>query len=102
MIKLRDREQYNLDGSLGIAPTRNCTHFLNTGFVVAGGGFNSYYIKEGNKSDKGRKIVRKNLSFMHRKRFNNSFKRWVQFRVGAIPRLPKFLYSLCLIRQVND
>ena len=25
---------------------------------------------------------------MHTKRFNTSFKRWVQFRVGAIPRLP--------------
>ena len=25
---------------------------------------------------------------MHTKRFNTFFKRWVQFRVGAIPRLP--------------
>ena len=26
---------------------------------------------------------------MHTKRFNRFFKRWVQFRVGAIPSLPK-------------
>ena len=44
---------------------------------------------QGNTSDKERKIVRKKLSFMHTKRFNTVFKRWVQFRVGAVPRLPK-------------
>ena len=59
-----------LKGSLGIAPTRKCTHFLKIGFVVAGGGFYTYYIHQGNKSDKERKIVRKKLSFMHTKRFN--------------------------------
>ena len=37
------------------------------------------------------KIARKKLSFMHTKRFNTFFKRWVQFRVGAIPRLPKIV-----------
>ena len=26
---------------------------------------------------------------MHTKRFNNFLKGWVQFRVGAIPRLPE-------------
>ena len=57
------------EGSLGIAPTRNCTHFLKIGFVVARGGFYSNYIHQGNKSDKERKIGRKKLSFMHRKRF---------------------------------
>ena len=56
--------------------------------MVEGGGFYSYYIHQGNKSDKERKIVRKKLSFMHTKRLNTFFKRWVQFRVGAIPRLP--------------
>ena len=71
-------------GSLSIAPTRNFTLFLKIGFVVAGGGFYSYYIHQGNKSDKERKIVRKKLSFMHTKRFNIFFKRWVQFRVGGI------------------
>ena len=39
-------------GSLGIAPTGNCTHFLKIGFVVAEGGFNSYYIHQWDKSDK--------------------------------------------------
>ena len=58
------------------------------GFVVAGGGFYSYYIHQGKKTDKEWKIVRKKLSFMHTKRLNTFFKRWVQFRVGAIPRLP--------------
>jgi len=56
--------------------------------LVAGGGFYSYYIHQGNKSDKERKFVSK--SFIHTKRFNNFFKRWVQCRVGAIPRLPYF------------
>ena len=32
---------------------------------------------------------------MHTKRFNTFFKRWVQFRVGAIPRLPPKL--ICMI-----
>ena len=38
--------------------------------------------------DKERKIVRKKLSFMHTKRFNTFFKRWVQYRVVAIPHIP--------------
>ena len=71
-----------LGGSLGIAPMRNCTHFLKNGFVVAGGGFYSYY----NKWDKEMKIVRKKLSFMHTKRLNTFLKYWcssvwVQFHV---------------------
>ena len=61
-------------GSLGIAPARNCTNFLKIGFVVAGGGFYSYYIHQGNKLDKERNIVKKRLSFMHAKSFNNSLK----------------------------
>ena len=56
------------NGSLSIAPTRNCTHFLKIGSVVAGGGFYSYNIHQGYKSDKERKIARKKLSFMHIKR----------------------------------
>ena len=42
-------------------------------------GFYSYYIHQGNKLDKERKIARKKLSFMHRKRFN------IFFYMGAIP-----------------
>ena len=47
-----------------------CTHFLKIGFVVTGVGFYSYYVHQGNKSSKERKIVRKKLSFMHTKRIN--------------------------------
>ena len=61
--------------SHGISPT-----FLIE-FGVAGGGFYFYYIHQGNKSDKERKIARKKLIFLHTKRFNNFFKRWVQFHV---------------------
>ena len=52
-------KQHVSHGSLGIAPTRDCTHFSKIEFVFAGGGFYSYYIHQGNKSDKERKIVRK-------------------------------------------
>ena len=80
--------EYARNGSLGIATTRNCTHFLKIGFMVAGGGFYSYHIHQWNKSDKERKIVRTKLSFIHTKRFSTFFKRWMKFRLGAIPRLP--------------
>ena len=65
----------NWIGSLDIAPTRNCTNFLKIEFVVAGGGFISYFISKGNKSDKEKKIVRNKLSFIHTKRFNTFLKR---------------------------
>ena len=32
---------------------------------------------------------KKKISFMHTKRFITFFKIWLQFRVGAIPRLPE-------------
>ena len=78
----------NAESSLGITPTQNCTYFLKIGFAVAGGRLYFYYIHQGNKSDKERKIARKKFSFMLTKIFNKSFKIWVQFRVGPIPRLP--------------
>ena len=53
-----------------------------------GAGFYLYYIHQWNKSDKERIIVGKKLSFMHTRRSNRFFKRWLQFRVGAIPRQP--------------
>ena len=62
------RMEYDNIGSLGIAPTRNCTHFRKIGFVVAGGGFYSNHIHQGNKSDKEKKIVSKNTMFYA---FNN-------------------------------
>ena len=52
-----------LFGSLGIASTRNCTLFLKIGFVVAGSGFYSYYIHQGNISDKERKNCKYYLRF---------------------------------------
>ena len=42
---------------------------LKIWFVVAGGGFYSYYIHQGNKSDEGKNIVRKKLSFMLKEDF---------------------------------
>ena len=41
--------------------------------MIAGGGFYFYYIHQENELDKERKIVRKQLSFMHTKRFNMFF-----------------------------
>ena len=64
------------------------TTFLKLDSRSSGAGFYFYYIHQENKSDKERKIARKKMSFMHTKRFNTFFKRWVRFRVGAIPRLP--------------
>ena len=55
--------------------------------MVAGAGFHSYYIHQGNKSNEERKNVRKKLSFMRTKRFDTFFKRLVLFCVGSIPRL---------------
>ena len=74
-------------GSLSIAPI---------GIVIARGRFYFYYIHQGNKTYKERKILRKKLSFMHTKRFNIFFKRGVQFCVGAIPRLFQCVYCMRL------
>ena len=57
--------------------------------MVAGGGFYNYYIHQGNKSNKERKIVRKSkVLCIQKDLIHTLFKKWVQFRVGAIPRLP--------------
>ena len=64
--------------------------------MVAWGGFYSCNIHQGNRSDKERKIVRKKSSFMNTNRFNTFFKRWVQFRVAAIPRL-SFILGLMYV-----
>ena len=60
-------------GSLVIEPTRYCTHFFKIVFIIAVGGFYSYYIHQGNRSDKERKIVRKKFS-IHTKQFITFFK----------------------------
>ena len=85
-------------GSPGIATSRNCTNFLKIGFVVARNGFYSYYIHQGNKSQKERKIVRKKLSFMHTKRFKFFFKNgcnsvWVQFTISRVVFLYIHIYK---------
>ena len=49
--------------------------------MVAGGGLYSYSKHKGDKTDKEKKIVRLKLSFMHSKRFNRLFQKWVQFHV---------------------
>ena len=54
-------------GSHGIEPKRDWTHFLKIGFVVAGGGFYSYYNLQSIKLDKGNGIQEKKKSFMHTK-----------------------------------
>ena len=80
---------YNLHGSLGIATTRNCTHFHEIGFVVAGGGVFIHIISTKGINQKKEKslvlCIQKNL--MH--------KRQVLFRVGAIPRLPICTVFFC-------
>ena len=59
------RPRYKSNGSLGIIHTLDCTHFLKIGFVVAGGGVYSYYIHEGNISDKEKKF------YAYKKKMNN-------------------------------
>ena len=54
--------------------------------------FNSYYIHQGNKSDQERQIANKKVNFYAYKKILYIFKRWVQFRVGAIPHLPSVQY----------
>ena len=50
-------------GSRGIQPTRDSTHFLKIGFVVAGGGFYSYYNHQCIKLDKEKKNYKKKIMF---------------------------------------
>ena len=52
-------------GSLGIAPTRNCTQFLKISVIPI--------ISTKGINQKERKIVRKKISFMHIKIFNIFF-----------------------------
>ena len=56
---VQTNELSDLDSSIGIAPTRDCTHFLQIELLVAEGGFYSYYIyiHQGKRLDKERKIV---------------------------------------------
>ena len=76
-------------GSLGIAPTRNCTHFLKIGYVVARGGVFSN--KGINQSKKGK--LEENIKFYAYKKILYIF-----LKMGAIPRLP---YSVSTILCVS-
>ena len=58
--------------------------------MVDGGGFYSYYIHQGNKLHKERKILRIKFSFMHTKRFITFFKRWILVCVGQFHVNPWF------------
>ena len=90
-LHVTDKREYisvllAIHGSINIAPTRNCTHFLKFGFVVAapGAGFIIIISTKGIYQIK----KRKKLSFMNTKRFN-TFKDgcnsvWVQFQVFPI------------------
>ena len=70
---------YTHNGSLGIAPTRNCIYFLKIGFVVAGGGCYSFYMYHGNISDKESKL-QEEKDLLHILKYGcNSV--WVQFHV---------------------
>ena len=86
---MRFINENELYGSGGIAPTRNCTHFLKILFVVAGGVFYSNYIDQGNKSDKERKFLRKSKVLYIQKDLVHFLKSachsvWVQFHVYRI------------------
>ena len=75
---------YEKGGSHGIEPKRDWTHFLKIGFVVAGGGFYSYYNLQCIKLDK----VKESVLFTQ-KTFNEVFKNGFNPVLGSIQHLPK-------------
>ena len=87
-----------LFGLLGIAPTRNCAHFLKLDSWSLGAGFIPIISTKGINEIKKGNCNKKN--FRHTKRFIKFFKIWLQFRVGAIPRLPYSLYDRYKIKII--
>ena len=79
---------------LGIAPTY-LYRFVFPGGLI----FIPIISTKGIYQIKKLKNVIKKLSFMDTKRFNTFFNRWVQFRVGAIPRLPKIWLKTVLLHH---
>ena len=69
---------YSLFSSNGIEPTRDWTKFLKVEFVVAGGGFHSYYNLQCIKLDKERKYKKKVLCIQNFLKIG-SILCWVQF-----------------------
>ena len=75
----------------GIAPT-----FLKLNLWSPGAGFIPITSTKGiNQKKEGN--CKKKISFMHTIRFITIFKIWVQFRVGAIPRLPIGPYKSAIL-----
>ena len=60
--------------------------FLKLDSCLPGAGFIPIISTKGMIQIK-KNIVRKKFSFMHTKRYNKFFKKWVQYRVGAISRV---------------
>jgi hypothetical protein len=78
--------------SHGIEPTLDWTHFLKIGFVVAGGGFYSYYDLPCIKLDKRRKECKKTVLCLQKNVIQllkmGSIPCWVQFHAHSL----RFLY----------
>ena len=90
--------KYDVWGSRRIAPTRKCTHFLKLDLWSPRAGFIPIISsKEINQIRKGN--CKKKAKFYAYKWCNTFFKRRVQFRVGAIPRLPIFEYIFGVANQ---
>ena len=89
-------------GSHGIEPKRDWTHFLKIVFVIAGGGFYSYYNHICIKLDKGKK---KSVLCIQ-KTFNAVFKNGFNPVLGSIPRLPIAYYQhnkkICLLSHLDN
>ena len=89
------------ESSLGIAPTLDWTNFLKIEFVIASGGFYSFYLHQGNKSDKERKIVEKSKVLCIKKDLIHFFESgrnsmWVQFHVFHVGELQMSLFMWTL------
>ena len=72
-LELTEESLLKKNNWLKEAPTRECIYFLKIDSVFAGGGFYSYYIHQGNKSVKERKIVSKKKNFLDTKKIKYFF-----------------------------
>ena len=69
--------------SIGIAPTRNCTHFLKLDSWSPGAGSIHIISTKGINQIKKGNCKKKKLFYAYKKNFT-FLNKWVQFRVGAI------------------
>ena len=79
-----------IEGSHGIEPIWDRTHFLKIRLVVAWGGFYSYYNLQCIRLDKERKKYEKKF-FCIQKTFNAIFYNGFNPVLGSIPSLPNML-----------